>query len=209
MRSIAAERRLNHVQKASPLRSRVQRASPRQSRVRRASPRQSRAPRGRPHPNRARPAALRAARRRAAPRSTWRMTTCQWDRRWSTGVLTIIRIAPTSTLTGLTTTATGAATPAGDRGLSAPQRSATHLKFCATTAQRPTERPGMRPTICAIACLIGAMLAPQPATALDYPTRPVKIIVPFTAGGAPDVLMRLLGQKLSEKWGQGVVVENR
>jgi len=67
----------------------------------------------------------------------------------------------------------------------------------------------MRPTICAIACLIGAMLAPQPATALDYPTRPVKIIVPFTAGGAPDVLMRLLGQKLSEKWGQGVVVENR
>jgi len=67
----------------------------------------------------------------------------------------------------------------------------------------------MRPTICAIACLIGAVLAPQPATALDYPTRPVKIIVPFTAGGAPDVLMRLLGQKLSEKWGQGVVVENR
>ena len=67
----------------------------------------------------------------------------------------------------------------------------------------------MRLTISAIACLIGAVLAPQSATALDYPTHPVKIIVPFTAGGAPDVLMRLLGQKLSEKWGQGVVVENR
>ena len=37
----------------------------------------------------------------------------------------------------------------------------------------------------------------------------MRVIVPFTAGGAPDVLMRLLGQKLSEKWGQGVVVENR
>ena len=33
--------------------------------------------------------------------------------------------------------------------------------------------------------------------------------MPFTAGGAPDVLMRLLGQKLAEKWGQGVVIENR
>src|SRR4029078_5892306 len=39
--------------------------------------------------------------------------------------------------------------------------------------------------------------------------KPVHVIVPFTAGGAPDVLMRLLGQKLTEKWGQGVVVENR
>jgi tripartite-type tricarboxylate transporter receptor subunit TctC len=67
----------------------------------------------------------------------------------------------------------------------------------------------MRLTISAIVCVVGAVLAPQSATALDYPTHPVKIIVPFTAGGAPDVLMRLLGQKLSEKWGQGVVVENR
>ena len=33
--------------------------------------------------------------------------------------------------------------------------------------------------------------------------------MPFTAGGAPDVLMRLVGQKLAEKWGQGVVIENR
>jgi tripartite-type tricarboxylate transporter receptor subunit TctC len=67
----------------------------------------------------------------------------------------------------------------------------------------------MRLIISAIVCLIGAALAPQSAAALDYPLHPVKIIVPFTAGGAPDVLMRLLGQKLSEKWGQGVVVENR
>jgi tripartite-type tricarboxylate transporter receptor subunit TctC len=47
------------------------------------------------------------------------------------------------------------------------------------------------------------------ARAVDFPARPVHVIVPFTAGGAPDVLMRLVAQKLSEKWGQGVVVENR
>ena len=56
---------------------------------------------------------------------------------------------------------------------------------------------------------LGATLRGAPAAALDYPTRPVHVIMPFTAGGAPDVLMRLLGQKLAEKWGQGVVVENR
>src|SRR6187431_154859 len=67
----------------------------------------------------------------------------------------------------------------------------------------------MRLTICALVCLVGTALATQPSVALDYPTHPVRIIVPFTAGGAPDVLMRLLGQKLAEKWGQGVIVDNR
>lgn len=59
-----------------------------------------------------------------------------------------------------------------------------------------------------VACALGAML-PRAASAIDYPNRSVHIIIPFTAGGAPDVLMRLVAQKLSEKWGQGVVVENR
>jgi tripartite-type tricarboxylate transporter receptor subunit TctC len=67
----------------------------------------------------------------------------------------------------------------------------------------------MRLGFSALVCVLGAILAPHPAAALDYPTHPVRVIVPFTAGGAPDVLMRLLGQKLSEKWGQGVVIENR
>ncbi len=53
-------------------------------------------------------------------------------------------------------------------------------------------------------------LVPAAASAADaWPTRPVKIIVPFNAGGATDVVARLLAQKLSEAWGQGVVVENR
>jgi tripartite-type tricarboxylate transporter receptor subunit TctC len=54
-----------------------------------------------------------------------------------------------------------------------------------------------------------SLAAPGLAFAQAYPSRPVRVIIPFTPGGAPDVLLRLVAQKLSEKWGQGVVVENR
>ena len=47
------------------------------------------------------------------------------------------------------------------------------------------------------------------ASASDYPTRPVRIIVGFAAGGAPDILARLCGQWLSERLGQSFVIENR
>ena len=46
-------------------------------------------------------------------------------------------------------------------------------------------------------------------TAATFPTKPVRIIVPQTPGGASDALARIVGQKLSEKWGQPVVIENR
>jgi tripartite-type tricarboxylate transporter receptor subunit TctC len=42
-----------------------------------------------------------------------------------------------------------------------------------------------------------------------FPNKPIKIVVPFPAGGTSDVLARLVGQKMSESWGQPVVVENR
>ncbi|HXS54412.1 MAG TPA: tripartite tricarboxylate transporter substrate binding protein [Usitatibacter sp.] len=54
-----------------------------------------------------------------------------------------------------------------------------------------------------------AALAPSLASAEAWPARPVRIIVPFAAGGATDVVARLLAQKLNEAWGQGVVVEDR
>jgi len=47
------------------------------------------------------------------------------------------------------------------------------------------------------------------ARALDYPTRPVRIIVSFFAGGTPDVVARLICQKLSDELGQTFVVENQ
>jgi tripartite-type tricarboxylate transporter receptor subunit TctC len=42
-----------------------------------------------------------------------------------------------------------------------------------------------------------------------YPTKPVRIIVPFAAGGVADALPRIVGEKLSQKWGQPVIVDNK
>jgi tripartite-type tricarboxylate transporter receptor subunit TctC len=63
-----------------------------------------------------------------------------------------------------------------------------------------------------VRCLavLGALLACGPAAAQSgYPARPVKFVVPFPGGGINDVLARIVGDKLSAKWGQPVVVENR
>src|SRR5437762_2304890 len=49
----------------------------------------------------------------------------------------------------------------------------------------------------------------QSAIAQSYPDRPVKLVVPFAAGGPADALGRILGEKLSQRWGQPVVIENR
>ncbi len=61
---------------------------------------------------------------------------------------------------------------------------------------------------------IGAALAAMLAlsggvSAQDYPTRTVKIIVPFPAGGTADAMPRVVGEFLARKWGQAVVIENR
>lgn len=53
----------------------------------------------------------------------------------------------------------------------------------------------------------GVLIAP--ALALDYPTRPVRFVVGYPAGGATDILARLIGQRLSERLGQQFVIENK
>jgi len=53
------------------------------------------------------------------------------------------------------------------------------------------------------------MLVAGAANAQGYPNKPVKIVVPFTAGSATDILGRTIGQKLSEMWGQPVVIDNK
>jgi tripartite-type tricarboxylate transporter receptor subunit TctC len=53
------------------------------------------------------------------------------------------------------------------------------------------------------------LLACAQAPAQSYPSRPVRIVVPYSAGGGTDIVARAVGQKLSDKWGQPVVVDNR
>ncbi|HZP74503.1 MAG TPA: tripartite tricarboxylate transporter substrate binding protein [Pseudolabrys sp.] len=59
------------------------------------------------------------------------------------------------------------------------------------------------------ALLLAALLGWSSAQAADWPTRPVHLIVPFSAGGGTDLVARVLGQKLAERFGQQFVVENR
>ena len=66
----------------------------------------------------------------------------------------------------------------------------------------------MRYVISVLAALVLGLLAGQAAHA-GFPDRSVKIVVPFPAGGSNDVVARLLGARLSELWGQPVVIDNR
>jgi tripartite-type tricarboxylate transporter receptor subunit TctC len=59
-----------------------------------------------------------------------------------------------------------------------------------------------------LSILFGALLACD-ASAQAWPQKPVRFIVPFAPGGATDIAARLLGEKLSQTWGQPVLVENR
>src|SRR3954447_26230837 len=61
----------------------------------------------------------------------------------------------------------------------------------------------------AMAVFLTALAAVSPVHAQDFPSRLVHLVVPQAAGGGTDTFARALGQKLSERWGQPVVIENR
>ena len=56
---------------------------------------------------------------------------------------------------------------------------------------------------------LGMMLAATWAQAQTYPSKPIRVVVPYTAGGPADLLVRALGQKLGDAWGQQIIVENK
>ena len=60
-----------------------------------------------------------------------------------------------------------------------------------------------------LAVALSLSLVPGLSLAQSWPSKPVKMVVPFAAGGATDVVARLLAQKLTEMWGQSVIVENK
>jgi tripartite-type tricarboxylate transporter receptor subunit TctC len=80
------------------------------------------------------------------------------------------------------------------------------------TIRRSPRKPPTSRNLFLIACGLLALAclgAPVMADAQGYPTRPVKLVVPFPPGGSLDIAGRLIAQRLSETWGQAVVVENK
>src|SRR5215216_1923530 len=66
--------------------------------------------------------------------------------------------------------------------------------------------PAVARTVLAAAAALSII---APVAAQNFPSRPIRLVVPFPPGAASDFLARVLGQKLTESWGQQVVVDNR
>jgi tripartite-type tricarboxylate transporter receptor subunit TctC len=76
----------------------------------------------------------------------------------------------------------------------------------------PASTPRAQRATIVIGAMVALALAPaaqaQPAGA-TYPEKPIRLVVPFAAGGALDVVARIVGQKIAEDWGRQVVIDNR
>jgi tripartite-type tricarboxylate transporter receptor subunit TctC len=92
------------------------------------------------------------------------------------------------------------------------RRAAAWFKACARQAAAAqghsgrSEEQEVRRTKLALAAMVASCLS---AHAADYPAKAITIIVPFAPGGSNDIVARAIGKKMSEDWGQAVVVDNR
>ncbi|MPZ55453.1 MAG: ABC transporter substrate-binding protein [Rhizobiales bacterium] len=68
----------------------------------------------------------------------------------------------------------------------------------------------MKPIRLALGALLALSVLPSPAHAQDkYPSKPIKILIPFGPGGAPDIVARVVGEQLRASLGQAIVIENK
>src|SRR5688572_2876899 len=79
-------------------------------------------------------------------------------------------------------------------------------RCCSHTAKSPRH---LLPRVGLAAAVALSLVQYELVHAEQYPSKPVRIVVPFTPGGTSDVLARVLGAKLSDLWGQAVFIENR
>ena len=63
--------------------------------------------------------------------------------------------------------------------------------------------------ICGVLAAVAVIVAAMPASAQQYPSRTVRLVVPYAAGGTGDIVARVLADRLAQSLGQSVVVENR
>jgi tripartite-type tricarboxylate transporter receptor subunit TctC len=74
---------------------------------------------------------------------------------------------------------------------------------------RDDPRAAGSPLVCLLTSAFCLGAVANLATAQQYPVKPVRLVMPFPAGGPTDILGRLIGQRLTEAWGQNVVIDNR
>src|SRR5213078_541864 len=82
----------------------------------------------------------------------------------------------------------------------------TTVTWAPTDLRTPTS---MTTTKKRLASLFATLLFPVAVFAQDYPSKPIRVVVPYAAGGGADLLARLVGQQLGERLKQPVIVENK
>src|SRR5690349_19457540 len=65
------------------------------------------------------------------------------------------------------------------------------------------------PTRTLFAAAVAIALAPAGAVAQAFPDKPIRFVVPFAAGGLADITMRIVGEKLGDRLGQRIIIDNR